>query len=241
MKKSLSVIIPAYNEEERIKSAISHAIEAVKNIVEDYEIIVINDGSQDKTGKIIDELASKNKKIKAFHNKTNKGLGYTYFRGVKLSKLNYVICVAGDDETDTSSFPKLMSNLGKKDMIIPYIINKEVRSKFRIFISEFYIHFLNLLFRMNLKCYTSCVILKRESVAQLENVSHGFNYSPEILITLVKSGNSYEQVPITLGKRASGKSSLFKPSNIISIFFSLIFLIYKIYFTNMKKGEKNSR
>ena len=73
-KPTLSVVVPAYNEEENLSKAVENLLSAVKNKCGDYEILIFNDCSKDKTGVIADKLASKNKKIKAIHNERNRGL-----------------------------------------------------------------------------------------------------------------------------------------------------------------------
>mgnify|MGYP001618550957 FL=1 len=69
MKKSISVIIPLYNEERNLEAIITNINDIVSSLFDDYELLIFDDASTDKTGDIIDMFAKKNSKIKVFHNK----------------------------------------------------------------------------------------------------------------------------------------------------------------------------
>ena len=87
MNVKLSVVIPAYNEEQNLEMAINNALKAVNTSENDYEIIILNAFSSDKTGEIADRLALKNRKIKVIDRKKWYGLGANYMEGVKHSSM----------------------------------------------------------------------------------------------------------------------------------------------------------
>ena len=76
MQRSLSVLIPALNEAKNLEQTVVRLIEALTITVEDYEIVIIDDGSTDGTGAIADQIAAANTNIRVIHHPTNKGLGY---------------------------------------------------------------------------------------------------------------------------------------------------------------------
>ena len=90
--KSITVMIPAYNEEENLAKAFEKFDKAVKSVFDDYEFIIFNDCSSDRTGEIADELAKKNKRVRVVHNKKNMNLGYNYREGIKLSQKEFYMC-----------------------------------------------------------------------------------------------------------------------------------------------------
>ena len=94
--RSVSIIIAAYNEESNLVTAINTIDSAVRRIVRDYELILIDDGSTDKTGMIAEKITKKNPKIKVIHFKSNHGLGAVYKEGVRLAKKKYVMLLPGD-------------------------------------------------------------------------------------------------------------------------------------------------
>lgn len=102
---SLSVIMPAYNCESLVASAINSVLDQTYS---DFELLVADDASIDKTKKIIDELATKDSRIKTFHNDVNQG----YLRASNLlfakCKGKFITFQDADDLSDTTRFEKLM-------------------------------------------------------------------------------------------------------------------------------------
>lgn len=73
MRKGLSVFFPVFNGQENIESVVKSAPEFLPSLARCYEIIVVNNGSQDKTGQIADLLSQQHKKVSVVHNFTNRG------------------------------------------------------------------------------------------------------------------------------------------------------------------------
>lgn len=141
-KGKVSIIVPVYNVENWLNKCIDSLIEQT---YEDVEIILINDGSNDKSGEICDKYAFENKKVKVFHN-DNHGLSYSRNFGIKNSNGKYIMFVDSDDYiSDTNVIEKFVYILqseksdfiytaycrfedGKDDEIVetlPIDINKE--------------------------------------------------------------------------------------------------------------------
>src|SRR6266516_2752091 len=95
-QRSISVFIPALNEEKNLKPTVARLIEALTVTVEDYEIIIINDGSSDGTGAVADGLAAENPAIRALHNSRNMGLGYCFSEGHREAGKNFFVYIPGD-------------------------------------------------------------------------------------------------------------------------------------------------
>jgi len=72
MGKSISIIIPAFNEEGNIKKVITRCLEVLPKLFEQFEIIAINDGSKDRTGEILESLKNQFKNLKVFHHLKNE-------------------------------------------------------------------------------------------------------------------------------------------------------------------------
>lgn len=98
MKPSISVIIPALNEEGNIAATVNEVLKAIGQRFPDHELLIFNDGSSDKTGEIADNLVAKNGHLKVIHNSQTMGLGYNYRKGVELAQHDFVILIPGDNE-----------------------------------------------------------------------------------------------------------------------------------------------
>lgn len=110
-KVSISYIISAYNEGAIIKDSIEYCIKCLEDSFEDYELILVDDGSKDNTGDIIDESAKNNEKIIVLHNLINLNLGISLQRALSITSKDYAIINAVDLPLDpfvTSTIIDLM-------------------------------------------------------------------------------------------------------------------------------------
>src|SRR5690349_11768135 len=79
--RGLSVVLPAYNEETVISDTVRRCVEVLSAFAPDYEIIIVDDGSRDRTGQVADELAAANPRVRVIHNKPNRGYGGALIAG----------------------------------------------------------------------------------------------------------------------------------------------------------------
>lgn len=214
---SLSVIIPCFNEEGNIAETVQEIDKALAGIVADYELLIFNDCSTDRTKESIDRLAGIHSKIRAFHNPENRGLGYNYRMGVEYAQKEYVILVPGDNEIMGDSIREICQHIGKYDLVIPYIKNYQVRPLHRQAFSKAFTLLTNCLTGFNIKYYNGIVLHKLSNLRTVEMKTDGFAYQVEILVQLLRRGHSYIQVPMTLRPRSYGSSRAFHRKNVLSV------------------------
>lgn len=224
--KSITVMVPAYNEERNLARAVNKVDRVVKSLFNDYEILIFNDCSTDNTGEIASKLAKHNKRIRIIHNKRNMGVGYSYRKGMKLSKKRYYMLVSGEGEIYASSLRKILSRVGEADMLISYIYNPEVRSLYRRILSKSFTKLLNLLFGLNIKYYNGCVVHKTALLKNVKMATNGFAYQAEILVRLLKKGHSYIEIPYMVEETEG--SELFRITNLIGVFLTVAKLFIDI-------------
>jgi len=230
-KNSISVIISALNEEKNLKTVVATVSEAVKKRFGEYEIIIFNDGSSDKTGEIAETLARRNKYLKVIHHKNSKCLGGVYKEGRALAKMNYLIFVNGKGDIPSESFDAILAQRGKADIIIPYTLNSKDRPIHRRVISQIFVWLLNTIFKLNLRYYNHSVLHKKEIVDSVDIFTNSYAFQAEILIKLIKSGHSYIEVGVSDKFEKGIKTKIFKLKNIISTGSFLINIISEIYFS----------
>ncbi|QHT59445.1 glycosyltransferase family 2 protein [Paenibacillus lycopersici] len=121
----LSVIAPIYNEEENILLLHEAITNAVKNKVESYEIVLVNDGSRDRSASILNDLAERDAAVRVIHFVRNCGQTAAIYAGMKESKGELVALIDADLQTDPRDIFKLMPYIPNMD----FVNGKRVRRK----------------------------------------------------------------------------------------------------------------
>ena len=225
---SVSFVIPALNEEVVIESFVREVRKTVDAHLEAYEIILIDDGSTDETGAIMDRLARELAHVRVLHNKPNRGLGASYRRGVSEAKLDYVMMLCGDGGLPASSLPPIIEKIGTADIVVPYILNlRQIKTPMRLLVSRCYTWLLNRISGSHLQYYNGLPVHKRALLNKITMASSGFGFQGEILIKLIKSGCSFVQVGV-MGAEATNKSSIFRFRNVVSVVSTLFKLLREL-------------
>jgi glycosyltransferase involved in cell wall biosynthesis len=122
---SLSVFFPSYNEEPNVKRMVDAFRGVLPQVAEDYEIIIVNDGSQDKTGEVADQLAKEDPKVRAVHHEENLGYGAAVRSGIKASTKEYLFFTDGDGQFDVSQLSLLVPLVPQYDGVIGFRLNRQ--------------------------------------------------------------------------------------------------------------------
>lgn len=225
---SLTLIIPALNEEAVVRDVVEQVLAQVEGKVRDYEVILINDGSTDSTGEVMEQLARERRKLRVLHNPGNIGLGASYRRGVKEARHQYVMLLCGDGGFPASSLPAVFEKIGHADIVIPYMSNlRQLKTPVRYLLSRGYTALLNFLFGFQLRYYNGLPVHRADLLRRVTVTSTGFGFQGEVLVKLLKSGCSHVQVAV-LGAEHTRRSMALRPSNLISVAKTLIHLLKEI-------------
>jgi len=235
MSQTLTVIMPALNEEGNLAAAVSTVLNVIGGRFADYELLVFDDGSTDRTGTIADELAAHNPRIQAIHNPRNMGFGYTYTRGVELARMDYVVMFPGDNEIPRDAIQTILGAVGSADIIVPYVSTPAVRTWSRRLISATFVGLINRLFGLRLRYFNGPCVHRRRLLMSVPMRTHGFAYMAAILIRLIRSGCSYVEVPMRLQIRQHGRSKAFKLKNIASVLATIASLFWEVRIKDRQK------
>lgn len=134
-KEKLSFVIPCYNSEKTIESVVN---EIIKTVIEknDYEIILINDGSKDNVFDVISSLAKKNKNIKAINLAKNFGQHAALITGLRYASGDITICLDDDGQTPADECYKLINEIHNGYDVVYAKYNTKQHSSFRNFGSK---------------------------------------------------------------------------------------------------------
>src|SRR5205814_1925901 len=115
--RSISVVVPAYNEMGNLEAAVRDVVHALRTF-DDYEVIVVDDGSQDGTGEVADRLAASLDRVSVIHHETNRGFSASYQTGLKHARMAYFTFVPGDHEVALESVEGIFDAVGKADIVV---------------------------------------------------------------------------------------------------------------------------
>lgn len=218
MNRTISVVVPALNEEMNLQGSIDAVTQAASAWADDYEVIIVNDGSTDRTASIARENAARNPRIRLVEHPTPRGFGAGYDRGRREARLEYCVMVHGDDAFSAEVLGRLFSHAGTADVVCGYIDNPESRGLLRRAVSRTYTGVLNFLFRLNLRYYNGLQIHRTGWLRGIELRSRGFSFQAELLIRALREGRSYVEVPTQHRERPKGgKTKIFKLKNLVSV------------------------
>ena len=119
----LSVFLPCYNEEANFNNVVRKVLRVLNGTQIDYELIIVDDGSADKTGQNADQLTNKNSSIKVIHHTFNLGYGAALKSGFKTASKELIFYMDGDGQFDISYLPPLLSLMNKYDVVSCYRLN----------------------------------------------------------------------------------------------------------------------
>ena len=231
MPNGITVVIPAFNEEANVAGAILTVREVFAGYLEDYEILVVNDGSRDRTGEIAEAEAKKDSRVRVLHNKHNRGHAYSLNRWFKTAIKDYLTVFPGDNELTAGYLRTFLQEMGKADLIIShYISSMNDRPFYRRIISHLFVMILNIIFGLRLKCYNSATLYKTADVRSLElKSSKGMTILAECLIRLIKSGSTYKEVPCDFISRKGVRSRALSFKNLSECLKIVFILFWDVY------------
>ena len=208
--KEVSAFFPAYEEEANIEKTVLCAEKTLEKVADKYEILVIDDGSKDKTGEIVKKLASRNNNIRLITHKENKGYGHSLRSGFKNAKYKWITFADSDGQFDFSEFPNFISAQKKTnaDLVIGYYKQRQV-SVTRKLNSFFWQLLVRILFGLNIK-HIDCgfkLIRKRVIDSMDLKAGKGAFISTEFLVKAKSQNFKIIEIPVTHYARKDGKAT----------------------------------
>lgn len=206
-KESISISIPAYNEEKNIEAVVNEAKSAVSKLAKDYEIVLVDDGSTDKTGRIMDSLSQSDKRIKVFHHKKNKGFTGAMKTALYSASKHLVFLAPGDGQFDFNELQKFTDGIRGYDMAIGYK-EKNRDGLFRQISSLAIYSLYKFLFKVPIKEISTVFMWRRRVIkaVDIESEDRGSMFLYEFFYKALQKNFKYTEVPINWRLRRSGKA-----------------------------------
>jgi glycosyltransferase involved in cell wall biosynthesis len=228
------------NEEKNIAMAITNCLRALDSLDIKGEIVVINDGSSDQTGKIIRQIMSSDQRVGFIHHDTPHGIGGSFWEGVDKARGEFAIMLPGDNENDPWEILQYYKLLPYVDMVIPFVFNKETRSLFRNGLSFIYRFIINTSFMVYFNYTNGTIIYRRSILKELKVRSSSFFFQTDILVRLVKKGYLFAEVPYRLGLRKSDVSKAVSFPSLLQVIKGYCRLMYDYYWRERRHINTHS-
>jgi glycosyltransferase involved in cell wall biosynthesis len=225
---SVSVIFPAYNEQDNIEKSVKSAITAFSKYFDDVTVIPVNDGGHDATGEIIDRMAEEDDRVKPIHHEVNKGYGAALRSGFIAAKNDYVFFSDSDGQFDLEEITRLLKHVNQYDMILGY---RERRADplHRKLNGWAWSTLVRMLFKFKVKDIDCAFKLFKRNIFDVVKLdAGGAMVNTELLALAQKNGFTMVNVPVSHYPRQAGEQTGANPLVILKAFRELFQLHAKI-------------
>ncbi len=226
---SLSIFFPAFNEEANIKTTVARALEIAPKIASKFEILVIDDGSRDKTAKVVGDIAEIEKTVRLISHHKNLGYGAALKSGFYSSKFDYIVYMDSDGQYDFEDITKMIEKIKDADIVAGFRI-KRADNFNRVVYAKLWNLLLKALFGISVRDIDcGFKLIKRkvlDSISRLE--SNGATISAELLTKAKKKGFKIDQVGLIHKPRVFGVNTHGNPLHIFRAFYDILILIPKL-------------
>ncbi len=219
---SVSFFCPAYNDEKNLPVLVPYVSQFLKEITDVYEIIIVHDGSPDKTGEVADKLSLEFPNVRVIHHPKNMGYGAALRDGFLAAKYDYVMYTDGDNQYDVREFSPYLNLLDTADVLSGYVTEKALSFQRKVQ-SEVYNWLIRILFFVwcrDIDC--AMKIYKREVLDNMEIKSPSCFIDAEMIIKAKKAGFRVAQFPVTHFPRTEGLASGSKLSVITATIWDML-------------------
>ena len=216
-KPQVTIFFPAYNEEGNIESAVRSAVEVLSDLCSDYEVLVVDDASTDRTGEIADALSREFPKVRVIHHPENRQLGGAMRTGFAEASKELVFYVDADSPVDLRDLGKALDLMNGTDIVIGYRQNRDETFK-RALYSKIYNFLIRLMFGLHVKDVNFSFKLFRRKVLETITLQTASSFlDAELLIAAKRTGFTIKEIGVKYYPRETGVSTMASPSVIWKI------------------------
>jgi glycosyltransferase involved in cell wall biosynthesis len=204
---SLSVVLPAYNEEENAAAAVAEVSAVTQDLGVEYEIILVNDGSADRTGDIGRELEEHIPNFRLVEHYPNRGYGGALKAGFAAAELELISFTPADNQFDFSEIDRFLAKIDQADIVSGYRANRQdnIVRQFNAFGWNTLVRLLFGYLCRDIDC--GFKLLRREVLDQVNLVSDGAMIDTELLAGAKARGFRIAEVPVTHRPRVAGEAT----------------------------------
>ena len=208
LRSAVTIIIPAYNEENTVGRVLSETVSIMDEINIPYEVIVVDDGSTDKTGLIVS-----NHKVTLLKNDKNRGKGYSLRKALQHSQGEIIVTMDADGEHNPKELPDVIKPLFNGTDIVAGSRFIGSNPKVTTRLNQVGNHFFNMAIliltgKHITDSQTGFRAIKRDVLSTFNLESDGYEIESEITVKSLKNGFAFKETPISVERRRYNVSKL---------------------------------
>ena len=226
--KSISLMFPLFKDRSTVKLMIKKSVNVLKKLKKKYEIIIVDDGCPQNSGKLAKEISKKYSNVKVFFHKKNLGYGAALKTGFKKFKNDWIFMIDGDNEYDVNDLFRLVKASENYDLVITYRFKKKYTTS-RILISWIYNAILRLIFNLKFRdISTGSRFVSRKLVKRIKLMSNSPFVGAELAIKAELAGYKVGEIGIHTYPRTFGTGSSVSFKNILLTLKDMFLLFLRI-------------
>lgn len=230
---SVSIVIPAYNEEETIESVVDLSFKVLKKTTPNHEVVVVDDASKDQTPEILKKLQEKYKKLRVIRNRKNLGIGKSLKVLYQAAEKEFLFLLPADNQARATELPKFLRKAKDFDLVCGWA-EKTGYPFHRKMLTYFYNLFLRVLLKTGVKNADSIKLIKSKILEVIDLESNSGFVDAELITKARKHDFNITELPIKLYPRIAGKASGIKLPVALAKVFDFIILLPKLLFYQPK-------
>jgi putative flippase GtrA len=213
--RSLSVVLPAYNEEALIESTISTVMSTLTTWMHNFEVIVVNDGSKDRTGEIVAHLAAYDRRIRLINHPANKGYGAALVTGFASVTKELAFFMDSDGQFDIRELARFFPLIEEYGAVLGYRIDRQ-ETWTRKLNAWGWKKLVGFIFGIHIRDIDCAFKLFRAEFFRTHRLeTRGAMINAEIVYKLSRAGYTYTEVGVQHLPRRAGKATGAKPTVIL--------------------------
>lgn len=221
---SISAVLPAYNEELIIEQTVRGAVEALGELTDDYEIIVVNDGSRDATGETVERLAKENPAVRCVAHSRNQGYGAALASGFAAARKELVFLTDGDKQFDMRELARFLPLLSEAELVIGYRLPRR-DPLLRLLYGWGWNWLVNNLFGYTARDVDCAFkLFRRRVLSDVRVHTRGATFSVEFVVKARRLGYGLRELNVGHYPRTTGQATGARPQVIIRAFRELFWL-----------------
>ena len=241
--EALTFFFPVLNEEEHVRPLVARALEVLPAVAERFEIIVVDDGSTDRTGSYADEIARTDPRVRVVHHASRRGYGGAIRSGIAASRHPLVFFTDGDRQFDPADIALLLPGLASADAVIGYRRKRSDPLR-RRFVGWCYNRAIRIFFGLPVRDVDCAFKLLRREVfdrVPLELVrSNGAFFSAELLIRMHEAGIRVTQLAVPHHPRSWGEPKGAPPRVIVRAIHDLLALRWTLWRRTERSAKRTA-